>query len=133
MDHARSPKEAVVEQHEEYVYDSTNPLVCLPPPDVLISILCRVPACDHTALWKSCKAFCEVLDSDTCASERDATGWAEVTARLVPKEELYNNDYPDGPEFYGDDDSYDPGDKSGGDDEDLTEEKKDGYICQEEA
>jgi len=126
MDHACCiPKEAAgnAEQHEEHMYDITNPLISLPP-DALRSILCRVPACDHTSLWNSCKAFRGILDSDAYASERASTGWAEVTARLVPKEELYDRDYPDGPELYGDDNSYDPGDESDGGTEEEKAEKE---------
>ncbi|KAL7541222.1 hypothetical protein ACHAXR_011471 [Thalassiosira sp. AJA248-18] len=92
------------------------------PQDVLISVLCRVPSSDHTTLWDTCKNFRNAFDSDAYASERASTGWAEVSARLVPGEEIYDRDHPNGPDLYGDDSGYDPCDDDG-DDDDLTEEE----------
>eukprot|EP00579_Thalassiosira_antarctica_P027543 CAMPEP_0202018672 /NCGR_PEP_ID=MMETSP0905-20130828/40056_1 /ASSEMBLY_ACC=CAM_ASM_000554 /TAXON_ID=420261 /ORGANISM="Thalassiosira antarctica, Strain CCMP982" /LENGTH=642 /DNA_ID=CAMNT_0048579685 /DNA_START=81 /DNA_END=2007 /DNA_ORIENTATION=+ len=44
----------------------------------------------------------ETIDSDAFRSERVASGWAEVTTRLVPREELYDRD-----EYRDDDDDDD--------------------------
>lgn len=74
------------------------------PPDVLISILCRSPSSDHASLRNTCKAFCSALNSDAYRSERAASGWVEVKTRLVSKEELYEEDYPDGPDVSDDED-----------------------------
>jgi hypothetical protein len=87
------------------------------PTDVLISILCRSPASDHKALRDTCKAFRDVLDSNAYKGERATSGWAEVTSRLISGEELYDRNYPDGPEDHvslSDDDV----------DEDATEEER---------
>jgi hypothetical protein len=89
------------------------------PPDALNSILCRVPSSDHAALRKTCKCIREALDSDAYASERASTNWAEVSARLIPGEELYDQLYPDGPEI--DDGSYNPDDEE---DDNLTEKER---------
>ena len=70
--------------------------------DALISILCRVPASDHKSLWNTCSNFRKAIDSDVYASERATTNYAEVQARLLPGEELYDRNYPDGPELYDD-------------------------------
>jgi len=72
------------------------------PEDALISILCRVPASDHKSLWNTCSTFRKAIDSDVYASERATTNYAEVQARLLPGEELYDRNYPDGPELYDD-------------------------------
>eukprot|EP00562_Extubocellulus_spinifer_P032892 CAMPEP_0178691220 /NCGR_PEP_ID=MMETSP0699-20121125/6492_1 /TAXON_ID=265572 /ORGANISM="Extubocellulus spinifer, Strain CCMP396" /LENGTH=727 /DNA_ID=CAMNT_0020336409 /DNA_START=1 /DNA_END=2184 /DNA_ORIENTATION=- len=85
------------EQQDDYVYDSNNPLVSLPP-DALISVLCRVPSTDHGAVWKTCKKVREAIDSDGYCSERVASGWAEVSTRLVSKEELWQQDFGREPE-----------------------------------
>lgn len=79
------------------------------PQDILMSILCRVPAADHTALKNTCKKFRQVIDSDDYATERATSNWAEVEARLISGEEIYDRDpiveYSDG-------------------DDDMTEEEK---------
>ncbi|KAL9179704.1 hypothetical protein ACHAXT_008994 [Thalassiosira profunda] len=66
------------------------------PADALISVLCRCPAADHPALWRTCRSVRAALDSDAYKSER-ALGWAEVETRLIPGSELYDRDHPDGP------------------------------------
>lgn len=111
-------------------FDPAAPLASLPA-DALLSVLCRVPASDHASLRKTCRAVRRALDSDAFASERAATGWAEVSARLVPGEELYDREYPDGfddTDVYLTDDEgervrYDP-DEHDCDDEDMTEEER---------
>merc|ERR1711957_1003335 len=40
------------------------------PTDALISILCCVPASDHTLLWQTCTAIRATLKLDDYASER---------------------------------------------------------------
>jgi hypothetical protein len=87
------------------------------PTDVLISILCRSRASDHKALRDTCKAFRATIDSDAYKGERATSGWAEVTARLISGEELYDRNYPDGAE----DVSLSDGDV----DENATEEERD--------
>ena len=91
------------QQQNKAQYDHTNPLTSLPP-DALISVLCRVPARDHDALRNTSKLLRTTLDSDAYARERAISGWVEVEARLVPGEELYDRENPNGPDMYGDDD-----------------------------
>ena len=91
------------------------------PQDALISVLCRVPSSDHTSLRNTCKSIRSAIDSEEYKSERASTDWAEVSARLVPGEELYDRTYPDGPDDA--DMSYDS--KSDvGNNNDITEEEK---------
>ena len=91
---------------ESYEFDPTSPLVSLPP-DALTAVLCRSPASDHDALWKSCKTIRSTLDSDVFASERVSSSYAEVTVRHVSKEELWQNDIGDDPEHDPTDEGYD--------------------------
>ena len=88
----------------------SNPLTLSSlPEDALISILCRVPASDHKSLWDTCSTFRKAIDSDVYASERATTNYAEVQARLIPGEELYDRNNPDGPELYdGEFQNYEP-------------------------
>jgi len=79
------------------------------PEDALISVLCRVPVSDHKSLWNTCRTFRKAIDSDVYASERATTNYAEVQARLIPGEEIYDRHNPDGPELYDDEfRSYEP-------------------------
>jgi len=86
------------------------------PTDVLISILCRSPASDHTSLRNTCKSFRATIDSAAYKGERATSGWAEVSTHLLTGEELYDRDNPNGPE----DVSLSDGDV----DEDATEEER---------
>lgn len=87
-------------------FDPTSPLVSLPP-DALTAVLCRSPASDHAALWRTCKTIRSTLDSDSYASERVTSGYAEVEACHVPKEELWQIDFGDEPEHNSEDEEYD--------------------------
>ena len=81
------------------------------PSDVLISILCRSPSSDHKSLRNTCKAFCSTLNSAEFKGERAISGWAEVSTHLLSGTELYDSDYPNGPEdgtLDSDDDEYLP-------------------------
>jgi len=86
------------------------------PTDVLISILCRSPASDHTSLRNTCKSFRTTIDSAAYKGERATSGWAEVSTHLVSGSELYDRENPNGPE----DVSLSDGDV----DEDATEEER---------
>jgi len=79
------------------------------PQDILMSILCRVPAADHSSLRNTCKKFRQVIDSDDYATERATSNWAEVEARLISGEEIYDRD---------------PIDEYSDGDDDMTEEEK---------
>lgn len=68
------------------------------PTDVLISILCRSPASDHKSLRDTCQAFRATIDSDAYKGERASSGWAEVSTHLLSGGELYDRDFPNGPE-----------------------------------
>ena len=81
-------------EKEQYDYSGFASL----PTDVLISILCRSPASDHEALRDTCKSFRTTIDSVAYKGERATSGWAEVSTRLISGVELYDRDYPDGPE-----------------------------------
>lgn len=89
-----------------FEFDPANPLVSLPP-DALTAVLCRSPASDHDALWRTCKTIRSTLDSDTLASERVSSGYAEIEARHVSKEELWQKDIGDDPEHDPTDEGYD--------------------------
>ena len=115
----RSPHKS--EQQQDTVANDESPGLASLPPDVLVAVLCRVPASDHDALRRTSRTLCHAIDSEAHAGMRAFTGWAEVSARLVPGEELYDREHPDGPDFYGDDDSCDPRKDDG---KDLTAEER---------
>lgn len=91
---------------ESYEFDPTSPLVSLPP-DALTAVLCRSPVSDHDAHWKTCKTTRSTLDSDTFASERVSSGYAEVEVRHISKEELWQKDFGGDPEHDPTDEAYD--------------------------
>ena len=91
---------------DNFEFDPDNPLVSLPP-DALTAVLCRSPASDHHALWRTCKAIRSTLDSKTFASERISSSYAEVTVRHITKEELWAESFGDDPEHDPTDEDYD--------------------------
>lgn len=104
-----SPQKPLQQQQQQQHHNFTD--FASLPSDVLISILCRSPASDHTALSNTCKAFRSTLNSSEFKGERAISGWAEVSTYLLSGQELYDSDYPNGPEDVTldlDDDEYLP-------------------------
>eukprot|EP00985_Skeletonema_marinoi_P015005 scaffold7653_cov71-Skeletonema_marinoi.AAC.1 len=66
-----SSKKAAEQNHHDYGGFASLPT------DVLISILCRSPASDHTSLRDTCKSFRTTIDSAAYKGERARSGWAE--------------------------------------------------------
>lgn len=86
--------ETVATRNARYDNDNSATTLTTLPPDILTSVLCRVPSTDHGALWHTCKALRLAIDSEAYCSERATSGWVEVFTRIVPKEKLwrYDND-----------------------------------------
>ncbi|EJK72416.1 hypothetical protein THAOC_06057 [Thalassiosira oceanica] len=108
-------------EKQQHVFDRACPLVSLPA-DALTAVLCRVPAADLPAVRTSCKTLNSTVGSDMFKAVRATTGWSEVSARLVPGDELYDRENPDGPDMWDVDDF-----------DSLPEEEKNAKIADKRA